>query len=340
MEKTVLVTGISGFIAKHVAKEFLEAGYKVRGTVRSKAKSGNVLAMLKPYSARSELELVEADLVSDKGWTEAVEGCTYVAHVASPFPLVQPKDDSELIRPAVDGTLRVLNASRDAGVERVVQTSSLVAVMHGHTKDKSHFTEDDWTNIESPHTTVYAKSKTLAERAAREFAAENSKGMKFCTVNPGVVWGPTLDGEFGSSLSILQMLLEGKYPGCPKLCFPVVDVRDVARMHRLAMETTEPTGGRYFAVADTVWMLQAARALKRELGERARKVPPRELPNFIVRLVAIVDPAVRAVLPDLGRQINIDNGRTKKALGMDFITVDEAAVSGALSLLQHGAVRV
>lgn len=340
MAKTVLITGISGFIAKHVALEFLKAGYKVRGTVRSKAKGDKVPETLAGHADVSDVEFFEAELSSDAGWDKAVAGCDCVAHVASPFPMAQPKDENELIKPAVDGTLRVLKAAKKAGVKRFVQTSSMVAVMYGHGRDKRMFTEDDWSNVNAEGMSPYAKSKTLAEKAARDFVAEEGGDMHFATVNPGLVLGPALDGDIGTSLEVIQMLLTGKYPGAPKLKFSVVDVRDIGRMHLLAMETKEPSGGRYAGVSGSAWMLEISKALRKGLGEKARKAPTFELPNFAVKLVGMFDPAARSVVPDLGLDREVDNSRTRKALGIEFIPSDEAIVESGRCLIKYGMVQV
>jgi dihydroflavonol-4-reductase len=332
---TVLVTGISGFIAKHCAVEMLNAGYAVRGTVRSMARSAPVRDTLAKHADVSRLQFAEADLESDAGWSEAFDGCTQLMHVASPFPTNQPRDEQVLIRPAVEGTLRVLRAASAAGIERVVQTSSMVAVMYGHPRQRSEpFTEQDWTRLDSPDVTPYAKSKTLAEKAAREFISEDRSGLHYCSVNPGLVLGPALDRDIGASAEIIQMFLKGKYPGAPRMSIPCVDVRDVARMHRLALETSEPGGGRYLAVAGTLWMIEIARAIRAELGTAARKVPSRELPDWMIRLVALFDPTARQAVPELGKWIEVDNSETRRALGMNFIPSSEAAVAMARSLVQ------
>ena len=332
---TVLVTGISGFIARHCAVELLNAGYVVRGTVRSLGRSAQVRDTLAKHADVARLQFVEADLESDAGWNEALAGCTALLHVASPFPTNQPRDEQVLIRPAVEGTLRVLRAASAAGVERVVQTSSMVAVMYGHPRQRSEpFTEQDWTRLESPDVTPYAKSKTLAEKAAREFLREDRSGMHYCSVNPGLVLGPALDRDIGASAEIIQMFLKGKYPGAPRMSIPCVDVRDVARMHRLALETAEPTGGRYPAVAGTLWMIEIARAIRAGLGTAARKVPSRELPDWMIRLVSVFDPTARQAVPELGKWIEVDNSETRRALGISFIPSSEAAVAMARSLVE------
>ncbi len=338
MAKTVLVTGISGFIAKHVAVAFLNEGYQVRGTVRSVSKTGPVEETLARHADTSKLSFVEADLMSDTGWNEAVKGCDCVAHLASPFPMAQPKDENDVIRPAVDGTLRVLKAAVKSKVKRFVQTSSSVAIMYGHGHNKLAFNEDDWSVVDGNGITPYAKSKTLAEKAARDFVAEHGGSMHFATVNPGLVLGPALDGTIGTSLEVVEMMMTGKYPGAPKMTMPVVDVRDIAKMHVIAMETTEPSGGRYAGVTDVVWLIDIARALRAGLGDKARKAPKFELPNLMVRLVGMFDPAVRSILPELGLDRSMDNSRTRKALGIEFISADDAAVASAESLIEHGLV--
>jgi dihydroflavonol-4-reductase len=333
-DTTVLITGVSGFIAKHCAVELLNAGYGVRGTIRSLGRSAQVKDTLGRHADTSKLEFAETDLESDAGWNGALAGCTHVLHVASPFPLNQPKDEQVLIRPAVQGTLRVLRAAKAAGVERFVQTSSTVAVEHGHPPDRTApFTEADWTVVDGPHVTPYAKSKTLAERAARDFVEGEGSGLHYSSVNPGFVLGPSLDADIGASGELIEMFLKGRYPGAPRLSFPCVDVRDVARMHRLALEADVPSGGRYLCVAECLWMIDIARAIRSQLGEAARKVPSRVLPDWAVKLVGFFDPTARQIIPELGREVRIDNTLTRDALPMTFIPATDAAAAMARSLI-------
>ncbi len=335
----ILLTGISGFIAKHCAVELLKAGYRVRGTVRSLSKADAVRATLAKHCDVSKLEFAAADLTSDAGWAEAALGAHGVLHVASPFPLTQPKDENELIRPAVDGTLRVLRMATAASVKRFVQTSSTVAVMYGHGGGHPQpYTEDDWSDLSDSHVSAYAKSKTLAERAARDFAAGEGKALHYSTVNPGFVLGPLLDNDAGTSAEAIALFLRGKYPGCPQLYFPCVDVRDIGKMHRLALETAEPSGGRYLGVSEVASFKDMMVPIKARLGEKARKVPVRELPNIVVKLIGIFDPAARGIVPELGRIMQVDNSRTRTALGMTFIPVSESAPAMAQSLVDNGLV--
>ncbi len=332
--ETVLVTGVSGFIAKHCAIELLQAGYAVRGTVRSLARADEVKATIGRYADTSRLAFAQADLESDAGWREAIAGCADVLHIASPFPAVQPRDEQDVIRPAVQGTLRVLRLAAEAGVRRFVQTSSMVAVMYGHPRSRTApFTEADWSVLDAPGLSAYAKSKTLAERAGREFAGREGTRMHYSTVNPGLVLGPALDRDIGTSAGIVQMFLKGKYPGVPRLKIPCVDVRDVARMHRLALEADAPSGARYLGSAGTLSMLEIGNALHAGLGAAARKVPRRELPDWLVKVVSLVDGTARQAVPDLGKDFDVDTSLTRRLLGLEFIPAPESAVALARSLI-------
>jgi dihydroflavonol-4-reductase len=334
VQQMVLVTGISGFIARHCAVDLLNAGYSVRGTVRSLQRAGEVKASLAGHADVTRLEFAAADLEAEAGWDAALAGCAHVLHVASPFPAEQPKDEQELIRPAVQGTLRVLRAAVGAGVQRFVQTSSLAAVMYGHPRDRvAPFTEADWTRVDAPGVTAYAKSKTLAEHAARELVERERPAVHYSSVNPGLVLGPVLDRDIGTSADLIRLFLKGKYPGAPRMSIPVVDVRDVARMHRLALETAAPSGGRYLGAADSLWLLQIAAAIRERLGPAARKVPTRVLPDWAVRLAGIFDPAARLAVPELGKDVHVDNSLTRRTLGIEFIAAPEAAAAMARSLV-------
>ena len=215
----------------------------------------------------------------------------------------------------------------------------MAAIQYGHPNDRSAaFTEDDWTQLDGPGVSSYTRSKTLSERAALDFIAQHKPTLHYASVNPGLVLGPLLDRDMGGSAEVIQMFMRGKYPGSPKLSFGVVDVRDVAKMHSLALLTSEPSGGRYIGVSGAAWFLDMMRPIKARLGRQAKKVPGFELPNFMIHLVALVDPAARSILPDLGFALRIDNSRTRKALGMDFIGVDESAPAMAKSLIDFGLV--
>lgn len=335
--KLILITGISGFVAKHCAIELLKHGYAVRGTLRQLSNVAEVQATLANHCDIATLQFVQADLCSDEGWAQAMVGVYGVLHVASPFPLHDPHDANDLLAPAVDGTLRVLKAAVAAKVQRFVQTSSTAAMVVGHPKARQQpFAEDDWSQLDGTDVSLYAQSKTLAERAARDFMAAHQPAMHFASVNPGFVLGPVLDRNIGTSAIAIQMFLRGKYPGCPKLSFPVVDVRDVATMHRLALETDLPSGGRYVGVSGTAWFSEMMRPIKAKLGARASKVPSMTLPNFAVRMAGWFDPAARAIVPALGSYLRIDNSQTRRALKMEFIGVEESAPAMAQSLVDLG----
>lgn len=339
MAETVLVTGISGFIAKHCALNLLGAGYRVHGTLRNLAKAEPVRATLAAHADVGRLDFVEADLLADDGWDAAMRGVDGVIHLASPFPLAQPRDPSELLRPAVEGTRRVVSAAVRAGVPRLVQTSSVAAILAGHPREReAPYTEADWTVLDGPGVTAYERSKTLAEREGRAIAADAGPAFHYSTVNPGFVLGPVLDADVGASADLILMMLKGKYPGTPRMSFPVVDVRDVAKAHRLALETDQPAGGRYLVASEPAWMVDIARAVRAGLGDDARRVPTRQLPDLVVRIVALFDGAARTSVPKLGLHSRFDNSLTRKALGMDFIPLRESAPAMARSLIAVGLV--
>jgi len=290
----VLVTGGSGFIGVHCIFQLLDAGYLVRTTVRSLNRESDVRAMLKVGGAEpgDRLSFIAADLTSDAGWPEAVAGCNFVLHVASPLPRGLPKDENEIIVPAREGTLRVLRAASDARVKRVVLTSSFAAIGYGHKPQNAPFNETDWTDPNGDDLTAYTKSKTLAERAAWDFITKEGGSLELSAVNPVGVFGPVLGPDYSASILLIQRLMDGALPGCPKLNFGVVDVRDVASLHLLAMTHPAAKGERFLAVAgDFMWIREMAKILKDRMGAAAKRVPTRELPNLLLRLASLRDPA-------------------------------------------------
>ena len=339
---TVLVTGGSGFIGSHCIVQLLAAGHRVRTSVRSRGREGVVRAMLKQGGAEpgERLSFVEADLERDAGWPQAVAGCDYVLHVASPFPPDLPKHEDELIVPAREGALRVLRAARDAGVRRVVLTSSFAAVGYGHPPQPAPFDETSWTDLDGAGVLPYIKSKTLAERAAWDFIAREGGALELAVVNPVGVFGPVLGPDYSTSILLVQRLMDGAMPGCPQLCFGVVDVRDVADLHLRAMTDPAAAGERFLAVAgDFLWIREIARALRRQLGASARKVPTRQLPNWLVRLAALRDPAIRQILPELGMHKNASSAKARRVLGWSPRPPQDAVVATAESLLRLGLLR-
>jgi nucleoside-diphosphate-sugar epimerase len=335
---TILVTGGSGFIGSHSILQLLAAGHRVRATVRSLKREGEVRAMLKEGGAEpgDRLSFIAADLQDDAGWAEAVAACDYVLHVASPFPPNAPKHEDELIVPAREGALRVLRASRDAGVKRVVLTSSFAAIGYGHEPQTAPFNEKNWTNLKGD-TAAYVKSKTLAERAAWDFIATEGAGLELSVVNPVAVFGPVLGPDFSPSVLLLQRLMDGGVPACPRLYFGVVDVRDVADLHVRAMTHPAAKGERFLAVAgDCMSILEIAKVLRRRMGASARKVPRFQLPDWLVRIAAIRNSEVKQILPELGKVKNSTNEKARRVLGWTPRSNEESIVAAAESLVRLG----
>jgi nucleoside-diphosphate-sugar epimerase len=341
MTGTVLVTGGSGFIGCHCILQLLAAGYQVRTTVRNLKRETDVRAMLKTGGAEpgDQLSFVAADLEQDAGWPEAVAGCEYVLHVASPLPPNQPKHEDELIAPAREGSLRVLRAARDAGVKRVVLTSSFAAIGYGHEVQKAPFDEKNWTNLNGD-LIAYVRSKALAERAAWDLIAKEGGKLELSVINPVAVFGPVLGPDYSASILLVQRLMDRAMPGSPRLCFGLVDVRDVADLHVRAMTNPAASGERFLAVAgDFMWMADIAKVLKNRLGQAAKRVPTRELPNWVVRLAAFRDPAIRLILPELGGGKNATNEKAKRVLGWAPRSNEEAVLATAESLIRLGLLK-
>ena len=338
MARTVLITGISGFIAKHTALAFLEAGHRVRGTVRDPAWIEPVRRTLAAHGDIDALEFCEADLLSDVGWRDAAAGSDSVVHVACPDPVVQPKDEREIIEPAVDGSLRVLRAAARCGVSQFVHTSSIFAVMLGHDRERIDYDASDWTDLTASNLTPYARAKTLGERAARRSAAAECAGMRYVSVNPGYVFGPPLDRRLNSSTEMIRMFLRGKYPRVPRLSLPSVDVRDVARLHLAAVEQTDLVPDRLLAVAGSPWMVEFTRAIRERFGPAARRCADKEMGDWMLRLLALVDGAARTVLPQLGGEYRIDASDARAALGAEFVPPLDAALATAEVLIGSGLV--
>jgi nucleoside-diphosphate-sugar epimerase len=338
----VLVTGGSGFIGGHAILQLVAAGHEVRTTVRSMSRESDVRATLKQAGTEpgERLSFFVADLLNDAGWAAAVGGCDYVLHVASPFPAKVPDNEDELIVPAREGSLRVLRAARDAGVKRVVLTSSFAAIGYGHKPQVGPFTEADWTDLNGEDITPYVKSKTLAERAAWEFIEGEGRGLELSVINPVGVFGPVLGQDYATSILIVQHLMDGDMPGSPKLCFGIVDVRDVIDLHLRAMTNPAAKGERFLAVAgDFMWIAEIAKALKARLGPMAKRVPTRELPNWLVRVASLREPAVKQIIPELGKTKNATNEKARRVLGWTPRSNEDAVVATAESLVRLGLLK-
>jgi nucleoside-diphosphate-sugar epimerase len=342
----ILVTGGTGYIASHLILQLLQKGHTVRTTVRNLNRESALRKSLEtagaPSNTASKLTFVVADLSSDDGWKEAVQGCDYVHHVASPFPLELPKHEDDLIVPAREGTLRVLRAARDAGVKRVVMTSSFAAVGYGWPAARTDvYTEKDWSIVdgsEGVEVPPYQKSKAIAERAAWDFMKEGDTQMELTVVNPVGVFGPVLGKDVGTSVQVVKKLMDGSMPACPQVSLGVVDVRDIADLHIRAMDDPKAKGERFLGVADhgVLSFMDIARVIKAKRLENAKKVPTMQLPNFLMKAVAFFDPSVRQILPELGRSMDISNEKAKSQLGWTPRSTEESILDTVDSLVKGG----
>lgn len=340
----VLVTGATGYIARHVVAQLLDAGHTVRGTARSTNSLAQLKADLAPHLADpatvDRFTLVAADLTADAGWVEAVAGCQFVHHVASPIPSAPPKDPNDLIVPAREGTMRVLKAALAAGVQRVVVTSSVAAILYGVDRTGKVFTEADWSNADDPRIGAYEQSKTIAERAAWAFMDGEAKGrMEMTTINPGLVLGPMFGDAMSTSNEMVKKLLDRAFPACPDLTYCMVDVRDVAAAHVAAMNTPSAAGHRYLCAIDSVSMRAVAAVLAKDYNPKGYKVPTGNLPNWALKLVAKFDKTAALALNDLSNPQRVDNAKVTGLLGRPLRTMEEMTLAMAASLEQYGHVK-
>jgi dihydroflavonol-4-reductase len=333
----VLVTGGYGFVGSHCIVQLLAAGHDVRTTVRSPAREADVRATLKEVGAR--LTFTVADLTADAGWAQAAAGCDFVLHVASPFPARAPRHEDELITPAREGTLRVLRAARDAGVKRVVLTSSFAAIGYGHAPRTTPFDETSWTNTTAP-VSAYVKSKTLAERAAWDFVSAEGRGMELTAVNPVAILGPVLGRDYASSVLLVRRMLDGEVPALPRVRFGIVDVRDVADLHLRAMVDPAAAGQRFLAIAgDFMAVSEIATVLKTRLGPLGRRVSTRQAPDWVIRLAALFVAEARTAVPELGKTKNATSEKARRVLGWAPRTREDAIVATGESLARLGLVK-
>jgi dihydroflavonol-4-reductase len=339
MTKTVLVTGVTGFIAGHVVHELLSRGYIVRGTVRGMAKAEKLKALYANLGHNpSNFELVALDLESDEGWADAMADCIAVQHIASPFPMEEPDDKMALVPAAKGGALRVLNHARNAGVPKVVLTSSTVSITNGVKNPPDYvFTEADWSNTDAADIRAYALSKTLAEKAAWD-DVEKHGGPILTVMNPSFVVGPLLDDTISTSGTLIKQFFDGKFPAVPELCFGIVDVRDVAKAHVNAMERDTANGKRYLLSAGTMKMIDIAETLKQAFPERGKKLPKFQSPAWLVRILSVFNKSVRGILPEVGRMYQVDGTRAREELDIDFITRKDALIALGNSLIERKMV--
>jgi len=334
MSKRVLVTGVSGFIAKHVAQQLLQKGYDVRGTIRTLQKAQAVERSLKDAGCdTSKLSFCAADLTADEGWPEAVAGCDAIIHLASPLPTQQPRDRNALVPAARDGALRVLRASGNA--ERIVMTSSVAAMMYRAGRSEVFpFSEDDWTDPDWKELSAYIVSKTVAERAAWDTAVVGGFKHRLTTINPGLVLGPPLDDDTGASLDVVRLFLKGAYPALPPAAFPIVDVRDVAALHIKAMELPETGGRRLIAAAETLSLSEVAGILREAFPAYEKKIPGKVLPAWLIRIAALFDRSLASVTPDLGVRPQPQTDYVTALTGLAMRPAREAIVSAGEALIR------
>ncbi len=323
MTEKVLLTGITGYIGQHVAAELLNAGFEVVGTVRSQSKVPGTRSALAEVAPTELLSFAEADLTSDDGWDDAMEGVNLVVHVASPFYLRQPTDENELIEPAVDGTTRVLNAAQRAGVRRTVLTSSTVAVISG--RGSGRFGPDSWSDTNA-NIGAYAKSKTLAEKKAWDLVEGGD--MELVVINPGGVFGPSLGAEIdGQSVTMMRDMIDGKYPMVPDVALGMVDVRDVAVLHVRALTAPDVVGKRFIAASSEPVEMATVAATLRDAGYD--KAPSRRAPTPLLKVMALFDKDTRGMVPMLGRRASLDNSLTIELLGWTPTPVKDSVLDMA-----------
>ena len=334
-KQIVLVTGASGFIAKHCIIRLLNEGYAVRGSLRTPARADEVRAAVATKAPVDNLSFVTLNLSSDEGWDEAMKGCTFVQHVASPFPNAEPDDENDLIILARDGALRAMRAAAKAGVKRVVLTSSMAAVAYGHSHGDDYvYSEDDWSNVDSD-LGAYLKSKTIAEKAAWDFVkTKEAGGMELSVINPGAVLGPLLDADYSTSGDLVGKLLKGEVPACPEIGFSCIDVRDVADGHSNAMTMKVAAGRRYLLIGEYAWMLDISKILY----EAGYKTPTKKLPNFMVHFLAMFDKTIRLIKSGLGVKTECSNERLRTELGIEPRSLKEMTLSMAESMVEFGVV--
>lgn len=338
MADKVVVTGASGFVAQHCIVELLRAGHAVTGTLRDLGKAERVRRSIQDHVPVEALTFTQADLQSPAGWHDSLRGARYVLHVASPVPAVAGVDERSIIEPAVSGTLRVLRAAAAAGVERVVLTSSVSAIIFRRGASERPSTEDDWSTLDGLG--PYDKSKVLAERAAWDFVTHSpeGQGLELVALNPGLVLGPVLSRETGASAEVVRRLLSGQVPGCPRVGWAPVDVRDVAAGHVAAMVTNGSRGRRYICALEHVWMSDIARVLHDAFAARGYPVRTRTLPDWLVRICARFDKSMALVSRKLGRRVNVSSQRIRQELGWNPRQLSETIIDMGESLIAHGVV--
>jgi len=337
-QKNVLVTGASGFIGSHCVIQLLQKGYHVRGAIRVLERAPSIKSVVGSLADTSQLTFVECDLMSDQGWDAAMADIDFVLHIASPIPRTTPKNEDDLIIPAKEGVLRALQAAKKAGVARFVMTASTACIGYGQGQVDKQFDENDWTDPDHEDNSAYTRSKTIAEKAARAFIANNPSKMQFCTINPGAVLGPVLESDYGTSPEIVLKLLKGDFPGIPRLGFPLVDVRDVADLHIRAMESHDVHMDRFIAANEFMWVEEIAEILKHSHPQYIKKLPKIRLANILVKIASLMDPVTRSVVFELGIKREFKSELAKQKLGWQPRSNKEAIIATANTLIALGLV--
>jgi len=340
MKDKVLLTGISGWIAKHTAIELLNKGYEVLGTVRNKDLIDQTKETIKKHAPIEKLSFIELDLLKDDGWDEAAKGCKYIFHIASPFPMKVSRDREFLLPVAVDGTLRVLNAGINAGVEQIIKTSSIVAMFRKPNRSNPYtFGENDWTDenwIEGVND--YFLSKTKAEKAAWELMESKGLKSKLTTINPGGVFGDALDKKGGTSIEYVRQFLKGKFPGAPKFAVLISDVKDIAKAHVACIGNNKVGGRRLIVGKEVKKLVELSQLIAEAMPEYAKKLPKKELPNFMVKLISYIDSSAKMMIPDLGILMQTDTSYAEELLGFKFKPAKDCITENAKSVVQLGLV--
>ena len=340
MINKVLLTGISGWIAKHTAIELLNAGYEVLGTIRNKNLVDQTKQTISKYASTEKLSFVELDLLKDDGWNEAAKGCRYIFHVASPFPMKVSSNRESLLPVAVDGTLRVLNAGLNAGVEQIIKTSSIVAMFRKPNRTNPYtFGENDWSDenwIEG--VSDYFLSKTKAEKAAWRLMESKGLKNKLTTINPGGVFGDALDKKGGTSIEYIRQFMKGKFPGAPKFAVLISDVKDIAKAHVACIGNNKVGGRRLIVGKDVKRLVELSQLIAEAMPEYKKKLPTKELPNLMVKLISYIDPSAKTMIPDLGIMMQTDTSYAEEILGFKFKPAKGCISENARSVVRLGLV--
>ena len=340
MINKVLLTGISGWIAKHTAIELLNAGYEVLGTIRNKNLVDQTKQTISKYASTEKLSFVELDLLKDDGWNEAAKGCRYIFHIASPFPMKVSSNRENLLPVAVDGTLRVLNAGLNAGVEQIIKTSSIVAMFrkpnrtNPYTFGENDRSDENWIEGVSD----YFLSKTKAEKAAWRLMESKGLKNKLTTINPGGVFGDALDKKGGTSIEYIRQFMKGKFPGAPKFAVLISDVKDIAKAHVACIGNNKVGGRRLIVGKDVKRLVELSQLIAEAMPEYKKKLPTKELPNLMVKLISYIDSSAKTMIPDLGIMMQTDTSYAEEILGFKFKPAKGCISENAKSVVRLGLV--